>query len=207
MYVLVIVDYHPLSSLTDVAHVQAKDEICLWIDNYIRDRIIIADQVIQETAVKKIHNGDVILTYARYVLRARACSYHANVSVLNSSSVVEKVLLEAWSEGTQFSVVVVDSRPMLEGMQRRFSLYGIPLTRHVRQTSTIGTRFCWPSLLLCSPSLAWLYHHGSFHGIRRCAFNKFKRSRVLASRDRAGRYDGQTTLRPGRCVLRDVQIQ
>ncbi|EIM88174.1 IF-2B-domain-containing protein [Stereum hirsutum FP-91666 SS1] len=80
----------------DLPEQDAKDEICLWIDNYIRDRIIIADQVIQETAVKKIHNGDVILTYAR-------------------SSVVEKVLLEAWSEGTQFSVVVVDSRPMLEG--------------------------------------------------------------------------------------------
>jgi len=28
---------------------------------------------------------------------------------------VEKVLLQAWSEGTQFSVIVVDSRPMLEG--------------------------------------------------------------------------------------------
>ena len=46
---------------------QAKDEICVWIDNYIRDRIIIADQVIQETAMRKIHDGDIILTYARYV--------------------------------------------------------------------------------------------------------------------------------------------
>lgn len=31
------------------------------------------------------------------------------------SSVVEKVLLGAHSDGRQFSVVVVDSRPMLEG--------------------------------------------------------------------------------------------
>ena len=31
---------------------------------------------------------------------------------------MEKVLLQAWSEGTQFSVIVVDSRPMLEGTQR-----------------------------------------------------------------------------------------
>jgi len=31
------------------------------------------------------------------------------------SSVVQKVILEAWAEGTTFSVVVVDSRPMLEG--------------------------------------------------------------------------------------------
>ncbi|TFY54547.1 hypothetical protein EVG20_g9660 [Dentipellis fragilis] len=80
----------------DLPEQDAKDELCHKIDNYIRDRIIIADQVIQETAMKKIHDGDVILTYAR-------------------SSVVEKVLLEAWSEGTHFSVIVVDSRPMLEG--------------------------------------------------------------------------------------------
>lgn len=32
----------------------------------MRDRIIIADQVIQETAMKKIHGGDVVLTYARW---------------------------------------------------------------------------------------------------------------------------------------------
>ena len=44
---------------------QAKDALCLKIDNYIRDRIIIADQVIQETAGNKIKDGDVILTYAR----------------------------------------------------------------------------------------------------------------------------------------------
>ncbi|ETW84272.1 hypothetical protein HETIRDRAFT_62989 [Heterobasidion irregulare TC 32-1] len=80
----------------DLPQQDAKDALCVKIDNYIRDRIIIADQVIQETAMKKIHDGDVILTYAR-------------------SSVVEKVLLQAWAEGTQFSVVVVDSRPMLEG--------------------------------------------------------------------------------------------
>ncbi|KAH9050015.1 eukaryotic translation initiation factor 2B delta subunit [Lactarius hengduanensis] len=77
-------------------NLQAKDALCNKIDNYIRDRIIIADQVIQETAMKNIHDGDVVLTYAR-------------------SSVVQKVLLEAWAEGTRFSVIVVDSRPMLEG--------------------------------------------------------------------------------------------
>ncbi|KAI0047310.1 eukaryotic translation initiation factor 2B delta subunit [Auriscalpium vulgare] len=80
----------------DLPEQDAKDALCHKIDNYIRDRIIIADQVIQETATKKIHDGDVILTYAR-------------------SSVVENVLLEAWEEGTRFSVYVVDSRPMLEG--------------------------------------------------------------------------------------------
>ncbi|KAH8999322.1 IF-2B-domain-containing protein [Lactarius akahatsu] len=80
----------------DLPEQDAKDALCNKIDNYIRDRIIIADQVIQETAMKNIHDGDVVLTYAR-------------------SSVVQKVLLEAWAEGTRFSVIVVDSRPMLEG--------------------------------------------------------------------------------------------
>ncbi|KAI0316983.1 hypothetical protein OF83DRAFT_1123689 [Amylostereum chailletii] len=80
----------------DLPEQDAKDALCEKIDDYIRDRIILADQVIQETATKKIHDGDVVLTYAR-------------------SSVVEKVLMQAWSDGTKFSVIVVDSRPMLEG--------------------------------------------------------------------------------------------
>ncbi|OBZ76893.1 putative translation initiation factor eIF-2B subunit delta [Grifola frondosa] len=80
----------------DLPEQDAKDALCHKIDNYIRDRIIIADQVIQETAGSKIKDGDVVLTYAR-------------------SSVVEKVLLGAHSAGRTFSVVVIDSRPMLEG--------------------------------------------------------------------------------------------
>lgn len=47
---------------------QAKDALCLKIDNYIRDRIIFADEVIQELAGKKIKDGDVILTYAKFVV-------------------------------------------------------------------------------------------------------------------------------------------
>ncbi|CCM03397.1 uncharacterized protein FIBRA_05527 [Fibroporia radiculosa] len=80
----------------DLPEQDAKDALCHKIDHYIRDRIIIADQVIRDTAVSKIKDGDVILTYAR-------------------SSVVEKVLLGAHEEGRCFSVIVVDSRPMLEG--------------------------------------------------------------------------------------------
>jgi translation initiation factor eIF-2B subunit delta len=44
---------------------KAKDLLCQKIDDYIRDRIIIADEVIQDLACKKIKDGDVILTYAR----------------------------------------------------------------------------------------------------------------------------------------------
>ncbi|KAG6832881.1 hypothetical protein H0H92_004765 [Tricholoma furcatifolium] len=80
----------------DMIEQDAKDALCTKIDNYIRDRIIIADEVIQELAGKKINDGDVILTYAR-------------------SSIVEKILLNAHQEGKRFSVIVVDSRPLLEG--------------------------------------------------------------------------------------------
>lgn len=35
-------------------------------DDALRERIVVADEVIQDTAVQKIKDGDVILTYARY---------------------------------------------------------------------------------------------------------------------------------------------
>ncbi|KAG6335047.1 hypothetical protein ID866_4049 [Astraeus odoratus] len=88
----------------DLPEQDAKNALCIKIDNYIRDRIDIADQVIQETAGNKIKDGDVILTYAR-----------------QRSSVVEKVLLQAWEDGKRFSVIVIDSRPMLEGTASGYS--------------------------------------------------------------------------------------
>lgn len=95
----------------DLPEQDAKNALCTKIDNYIRDRIIIADQVIQETAGKKIKDGDVILTYAR-------------------SSVVEKVLLRAWEDDKRFSVIIVDSRPMLEGkaLLKALTAVSIPCT-------------------------------------------------------------------------------
>ncbi|KAF7331864.1 hypothetical protein MKEN_00066500 [Mycena kentingensis (nom. inval.)] len=80
----------------DMPEQDAKDVICQKIDDYLRDRIILADDVIRDFALKKIKDGDVILTFAR-------------------SSIVEKVLLHAHARGKRFSVIVVDSRPLLEG--------------------------------------------------------------------------------------------
>ncbi|KAF8843159.1 IF-2B-domain-containing protein [Paxillus ammoniavirescens] len=95
----------------DLPEQDAKDALCDTIDNYIRDRILLAGQVIQETAGNKIKDGDVILTYAR-------------------SSVVEKVLLHSWADGKRFSVIVVDSRPMLEGkaLLKSLTAASIPCT-------------------------------------------------------------------------------
>lgn len=101
---------------------QAKDALCYWVDNYVRDRIIIADQVIQDVAGSKIKDGDVILTYARY----GCIQWYSSPR----SSVVEKVLLRAHADGKDFSVVVVDSRPVLEGknLLRMLSSVGIECT-------------------------------------------------------------------------------
>jgi len=95
----------------DLPEQDAKDALCDTIDNYTRDRILLADQVIQEIAGNKINDGDAILTYAR-------------------SSVVEKSLLHAWESGKRFSVIVVDSRPMLEGkaLLRSLTTASIPCT-------------------------------------------------------------------------------
>ncbi|KAH7102945.1 IF-2B-domain-containing protein [Auriculariales sp. MPI-PUGE-AT-0066] len=75
---------------------EQDNNLCSEIDNYIAEKIITADQVISSSAISKIQDGDVILTYAR-------------------SSVVEKMLLQAHAERRVFSVIIVDSRPMLEG--------------------------------------------------------------------------------------------
>jgi translation initiation factor eIF-2B subunit delta len=94
---------------------QAKSLLLLKIDSFIRDRILLAGKVIEQHAIEKIQNGDTILTYAR-------------------SSVVEGVLLEAKKQGKEFSVVVVDSRPLYEG---EFHLSS-PRNRRRRRALTIS---------------------------------------------------------------------
>ncbi|KAG6741955.1 hypothetical protein POTOM_055235 [Populus tomentosa] len=75
------------------------------IDRFINEKIILADKVIVKHAVTKISDGDVLLTYG-------------------SPSAVEMVLLHAHELGKQFRVVVVDSRPKLEGQLLLHRLVG-----------------------------------------------------------------------------------
>lgn len=44
---------------------QAKQMLCERLDNYIRDRVILADYLIEETAIAKIQDDSVILTFAK----------------------------------------------------------------------------------------------------------------------------------------------
>ncbi|KGN63792.1 translation initiation factor eIF-2B subunit delta [Cucumis sativus] len=75
---------------------EVKATLCSDIDRFINEKIIIADEVIVRHAATKIRDGDVLLTYG-------------------SSCAVEMLLLYAHELGKEFRVVVVDSRPKLEG--------------------------------------------------------------------------------------------
>jgi len=80
----------------DVPDAEAKKGLCDAIDVFIRERVTFADAVIAQSAVEKIRDGDVILTYAK-------------------SSIVQKTLVRAHEEGRKFRVIVVDARPLHEG--------------------------------------------------------------------------------------------
>ncbi|OAY57045.1 translation initiation factor eIF-2B subunit delta [Manihot esculenta] len=100
---------------------EAKATLHSDIDRFINEKIILADKVIVKHAVTKIRDGDVLLTYC-------------------SSSVVEMILLHAHELGKQFRVVVVDSRPKLEGqlLLRRLVGKGISCTyTHINAVSYI----------------------------------------------------------------------
>ncbi|PSS35065.1 Translation initiation factor eIF-2B subunit delta like [Actinidia chinensis var. chinensis] len=75
---------------------EAKATLLSDIDRFINEKIILADRLIVRHALTKIRDGDVLLTYG-------------------SSSSVEMILLHAHELGKQFRVLIVDSRPKLEG--------------------------------------------------------------------------------------------
>ena len=87
----------------DTPEQEAKDDLCERIDTFIRERITVTDQAIAASASLHIKNGSVVLTYAK-------------------SSIVEKTILEAHTNGTKFRVIVVDSRPLFEGKRLATSL-------------------------------------------------------------------------------------
>ncbi|ONK65152.1 uncharacterized protein A4U43_C07F34230 [Asparagus officinalis] len=100
---------------------EKKSSLQSDIDRFINEKIILADKVIVRHAVTKIRDGDVLLTYG-------------------SSTVVEMILLYAHELGKQFRVVVVDSRPKLEGqaLLHRLVAKGLSCTyTHINAVSYI----------------------------------------------------------------------
>ena len=71
---------------------------------FLESKIHLADKAIVENTLKKLHNGDVILIFAKYII------------FYLSSSIVFKLLKEAFFNGIDFRVIVCDARPLLEGI-------------------------------------------------------------------------------------------
>ncbi|XP_061481972.1 translation initiation factor eIF-2B subunit delta [Rhineura floridana] len=91
---------------------EAKRVLQEVLDKYEQEKIVLAAKAISKSALEKIHNGDVILIYG-------------------CSSLVSRILCDAHNschpKGRAFRVVVVDSRPRLEGREtlRRLVKQGI----------------------------------------------------------------------------------
>lgn len=96
---------------TNINDEEAKELLCERIDRFILTRITSASDAIVKFAIEKVLEGDVILTYGR-------------------SYVVEKLLIRAYKSGINFQVVVVDSRPRMEGrgLLSRLAKVGIKCT-------------------------------------------------------------------------------
>ncbi|XP_037541357.1 translation initiation factor eIF-2B subunit delta isoform X2 [Nematolebias whitei] len=77
---------------------EAKNKLLSCMELYIKDKIILAAKAIAESAIEKISDGDVILVYG-------------------CSSLVNHILFEAFEKRRKFRVIVVDSRPRLEGRE------------------------------------------------------------------------------------------
>jgi len=90
---------------------EAKAQLLEKIDDYRREKIVLAGEGIMEKAKDKIKDGDVIMTYS-------------------CSSIITKVLIDAKNRGVDFRVIIVDGRPKNEGLEllRRLSAAGITLT-------------------------------------------------------------------------------
>ncbi|XP_011877926.1 PREDICTED: translation initiation factor eIF-2B subunit delta [Vollenhovia emeryi] len=84
---------------TTLADEEAKSKLLDVIDTYISEQIQLAGKAISITIQSKISDGDVILTYGY-------------------SSLINKILMDAHAVGKQFSVIVVDGRPWLEGKEQ-----------------------------------------------------------------------------------------
>lgn len=75
----------------------ARHSLIETTENFITERIVLADKVISQYAARKIANDDVVMTFSM-------------------SDVIEQTFLQAKANGTSFRVVVVDT-PLSEGLE------------------------------------------------------------------------------------------
>eukprot|EP01091_Cochliopodium_minus_P020010 TRINITY_DN8604_c0_g1_i1.p1 TRINITY_DN8604_c0_g1~~TRINITY_DN8604_c0_g1_i1.p1 ORF type:complete len:518 (+),score=202.04 TRINITY_DN8604_c0_g1_i1:32-1585(+) len=100
-----------ISELAGKKEHECKTYLNEQIDKFIDERIIVAHELITKHADSRIVNGDVIVIYA-------------------ASSVVEQTIVRAFESGKKFELIIVDSRPNLEGksMLKRLTKRKIPVT-------------------------------------------------------------------------------
>lgn len=102
-----------------IPEAKAKIDLCNAIDNFIRERITFADEVIAASAIEKICDGDVIITYAK-------------------SCVVQQTLIGAFRLGKKFRVIIVDSRPLFEGKNLARALASVGLEVQYALTQSVS---------------------------------------------------------------------
>ena len=103
---------------------QAKDRLQKVIDDFYREKIVLAGTAICKTSESKIKDGDVIMVYAWSVFccsylcitccTVREVCFYAFLKFFSSSLII-KVLSHSRERGIDFKVVVVDARPKFEG--------------------------------------------------------------------------------------------
>jgi hypothetical protein len=147
--------------------------------------------VIGEYAIQKIKDGDVVLTYAR-------------------SSVVEQTLLNAWDKGNgkKFSVVVADSRPLLEGALSLPNAQRVcqGINNPFRQEPSASFNIRKHSVHIPPPPFLTLHPSHPFTRIYWCPLPQLERRSVLAGWDRFSGDDGPAGPSTSVRIKRDVQV-
>uniref|UniRef100_A0A2A4J0R6 Translation initiation factor eIF2B subunit delta n=1 Tax=Heliothis virescens TaxID=7102 RepID=A0A2A4J0R6_HELVI len=103
--------YHLTQLPNNVDEFDAKKTLQEEIDRYIREQIDMAGEAISIAVRNKISDGDNILTYG-------------------CSSLIERILRDAWAAGLKFRTVVVGNRVQTSATQmlRRLVAHGLPCT-------------------------------------------------------------------------------
>ena len=126
---------------------QAKAHLIKSMDNFIKEKILLAGEAISKTyAIQKVQDNDVIVTYARYLYR----NWHSLLCCLIfiqtqlfciflhlSSSLIIRILKDAYDVGRKFRVIVVDSRPKNEGERSQWNFAVVFNCLNPRQSTMI----------------------------------------------------------------------
>ncbi|KAG6465024.1 hypothetical protein O3G_MSEX014884 [Manduca sexta] len=135
--------HHIMQLPNNVDEFDAKKKLQEEIDRYIREQIETAGQAISIAVRNKISDGDNILTYG-------------------CSSLIERILVEAWEAGVRFRTVVVGNRVHRAGpeMLRRLTAKGLPCT----YVDFTGLHFVMSTMKLCVLGCDALLADGSVRG-------------------------------------------